>query len=285
MKKYLGICILFLFSVGVAGDVCTIRGVNGPVQINCTGSAFGQTPITLAQLTAKTEPVHKVDDVIAGMKKLGFNEIYSIPFGDEMVITDERSVDGYSYRALVYKGKGCFEPKIARSSLTKADGSPAGRLEELKLMLTGKIPYAVYNGVWFPSRMQGPAEELSYGAQAEVTTLETLADGRVVRLVRIPGSVPFFSVELTKKVMKKDMATKQVITDESTENSSKQVYRIPTEKELRDKGIIQPDEKIVQMLAVDTISMMNRAYVTRTMAVQQEREVTQTLSAIYPFIE
>lgn len=300
MKKVLGFIFVLMMSVNIfaadAGSpVCesklSVKGQLGEVIIPCTTqTAAGLAePISMEQLI-KIDTSARVAEICGLMKKAGFPIIRGIACGDEDAYIDERSVkyEGtvFNWKAIMYKSQsGILTSRVAIRELT-TDGRPATRLEELLLVLDGQIPYAVVGGKWLPSKHQGIALEFGYGRMGpnpKVEVVDTKAD-RIIKHITQDGFAPYFAVETFKKVMKKEVEIR-IVNEEEVRESNRTCYRIPTEAEMKERGIISQDATLVQVLATNAVEFENIQYKTKTIAVTRNVEDTVTSVITYPYAD
>lgn len=292
-------CFLMIFSVNAADNCCRIKGNAGAVDVECTGTAFGQTAIPIAMLTSNPS-INNVPEVCDAMDQLGFKSVFSIPCTNETVVAENRKVDGFTYKAIVYhqkQGGPNFLPKIAVSALYNADGTKATNLDYLKLVLDGKLDYPAYAGVWLPKRSYPPAMEYNWRAGAKIEKVADLKDGRIINLVRIPNSTPFFSVEKHGMVMKKDVMVQEVVTPRHNTERNKigsfghKKWIPPTEASLRKEGYLKDNEQLLRVVAVEemesseSVTDVDIVYETEQVIITKERQVPQMSMTVYPFVE
>lgn len=292
-------CFLISICTYAADGVCKIQGNAGSVLIDCTGTAFGQTPIAISELT-RNPSVNNVPEVCDAMAQLGFKSVFSIPCTNETVVAENRIVDGFNYKAIVYHQKDGgpnFLPKIAVSALYNADGTRASNLDYLKLVLAGKLDYPAYAGVWLPKRSYPPAMEYTWRTGAVIEKVAELNDGRIINLIRIKNSTPFFCVETHGYVMKKEVTVKDVVTPRSNTsrnksgNATRKKWVLPTEESLRKDGYLKDEEQLLRVVAVEEIESSESVtdadviYETEQVIITKERRVPQMSMTVYPFVE
>lgn len=313
MKKFISVILVFSFAVfgcqsstisqaisgpdripavGACEKNCTINGQLGEVALPCTSQvAAGLAQPIPAEAIWKKDTSARVAEVCQLMEKAGFKTIYAVPCGDEAASIDNRIIslggDVFTWKAIMYASKsGVVEPRVAVRSLTK-NGVPATRLEELKLVLAGKIPLAVIGGGWLPPKRQGVAMEFGYGKlgkNAKVATVEVLPNGDSIKQVTQDGYASYFAVETTKTIVKKEVELRTVTTG-STTDLTRQTAILPTESELKERGIMSADSRLVRVLATNVVEIADQKIEEKVIAVEKNVETTVTSTVTYPYAD
>lgn len=293
------ICVMIFTISCYAGDGCVVQGNAGRVVVDCTGTAHNQKPINITDLTSNPN-VNNVPEVCDAMAKLGFKSVFSIPCINETVVAENRVIDGFTYKAIVYHQKNGgpnFIPKIAISALYNADGTPATKLDYLKLVLAGKLDYPAYAGVWLPKKSYPPALEYTWRKGTKIETVAVLEDGRSINLIRPANATPMFSVERHWVATVNDVTSKLIVTPRHTttkdriRGNNRKKWEVPTEQSLRRDGYLNDNEMLLRVIAVEEVQMsesintVDTEFETTQVFVTQERKVPQMSMIVYPYTE
>lgn len=300
MNKFLAaIAIVVSMSCASYAGECRVQGNAGSVMVECTGTAYGQKAIPISELTSNPNE-NNVPEVCYAMNLLGFKSVFAIPCTNETVLAVNKKVDGFGYKAIVYEQKSGgpnFEPKIAISALYNADGTPATKLDYLKLVLSEKLDYPAYAGVWLPKRSYPPAMEYTWRKGTVIDKVATLKDGRIVNHVRSPVGIPMFSVERHSIATIKDVTAKFIVTPKShtsrdrTGSSTHKKWEIPTEQSLRRDGFLSDKEELLRVVAIEeiqtaeSVGTIDTQYETSQVFVTQERQIPQMSMTVFPYTE
>jgi hypothetical protein len=302
MRKFLSVILCFIVFVcgsisaqdriplvGQCEKSCTTKD---GVALSCTSQvAAGLAQPTPAEALWKKDTSARVADVCDLMEKAGFKTINAVPCGDEDAYIDERSIpfgsDVYSWKAIMYKSRsGVVEPRVAVRTLTKG-GVAATRLEELKLVLNGYIPLGVNAAGWLPPKRQGVALEFGYGklgANAKVEVVDTLPNGDVIKHVTQDGFASYVAIETTKVIMKKEMELRTVTVGDTLE-LARQTAVLPTEQELKNRGIIDSEARLVRVLATNVVEIADQKFEEKVIAVEKDVKTTVTSTVTYPYAD
>lgn len=236
-----------------------------PVWLLFLVSCSSEAPVT--QGTADPEVLSRA------MAELGVKELRSLPCGDQKAKVVKTEVEGFKFGAIVYESSRWKDDYPARTF----SGS---RVEEIRLILEGKIPHTWKGGNWLLPKKVGVAEKFDYlslGPNTRVEEAFRLPDGRVVKHVIPQGSCPYFAVETPQKVRVKDA---MAVTLYPVEVEGK--VRFPTASELSDAGVVPPGAKIIKTLASSETSGCGAAC-SKVVLVEWETEKTLWELTIYPY--
>jgi len=224
-----------------------------------------------------------VDDVVDAMRQSGFGQIRGVPTMGERIKFIDKEIEHegktYKFKAMYYDDGAFYFPRYVAREIN------ANRLEELKLILAGKIPHTVYGGGWLPKRIDGPCEGLDY-KKSKVEVVATLPDGRIIKHVTpVDDCVPYFSVETIKRVKRPVIFSQELNPTDRFGRTEK--YYIPTpqeiEKKLKSTGEIAEDVKVIQVYAVDGI-VTRDIVAPATVVTRQDIEVNIVTAEVYPYI-
>lgn len=218
------------------------------------------------------------------MREIGVKQVVGMCLMNEKVKTESRTFkyegNVYEWKAIIYDGPEF--PRYAARTLTK-NGTPATRLEELKLVISGKIDLAVWGGHWLPPRNQGVCTEFGYGKlgkNSKVDVVATLPDGRIIKSITQDGMCDYFAVETVRNVKKPYSFT---ITMSPVSDCMAKKERWATLEELKQNGNLEKD--VVSMKVIGSESYNDGTFTTstRTYLIMGERATTEVQSTTYPF--
>jgi hypothetical protein len=314
MKRFCGVIAVMLLIFGCEQAQMQQRGIQNkemaPPKVGDVGKCvvldteFPCNPCTASGVTAakneavfvtSPEQVHAVSD---GLKTLNFNETRSIAFADQKVNAVQKTIkfegQTYEYKALIYTSKA-MQDRVAQSILTK-NGQPASRLEELKLVLAGKIQYPDYAGVWFPAQRVGPVSKklpldstlskqviIYDGDGAKVEEVGTLKDGRVIKhITPVNGVAKYFAVEETKILKSKAVETREIQTNDVA--SGRQEGSKVNLATIREDLGLEPGDEVLKII-VNTQQFTEVEYATKTVFVQKDVNTVVQTAVLYSYLD
>jgi hypothetical protein len=245
-------------------------------------SAVSSMSVTKETVTIVTGQI-ETPEVIKAMNEAGFKVVNDVPAANEKVRLVNKTFDGKKYIAIEYYGGG-------RGVVTAASKFEGTRLEEMLLVLNGKLDYPVFSDKWLKPINQGilvgqnPNFEYGkLGKNPKVDKVAELKDGRIVYHVTQEGIAPYFAVE----TIKKDVEEREIkITDYAETmgcgNSGPFQFRAD-EQILKDQAL--PADAKIKVLKTHKEKIGECYLVSRELRITYNVEKTTKALTSYPYDE
>jgi hypothetical protein len=239
-------------------------------------SAASSVTVTNTQVDVVYTP-----DVNKAMAAGGFKKVMDLPANGEKVRLVNKTFDGKKYTAIEYYGGG-------RGVVTAASKFEGSRLEEMLLVLDGKLAYPVFSDGWLKPINQGTIvgknPNFEYGRLGKNPKTEKVADlkdGRIVLHVTQEGILPYFAVESSEDTPQ--LKTQEVVDYANTEGCGDKpsyVYR-SNEKILKDLSL-PADARI--KAGKDKKEKIGDCYLfSRTLTISWNETITTKSMTSYPY--